>query len=332
MRGKSWYFSRNGRVEGPFTLENLKNRIQLNDNYLVWSPSFSKWKTAEDFFTQHAQQNKLQVKSSQAKTELSRSPHIEKQSTQVIPKSSSGQSALSASIDRAQQALSEFQHTSDEGSVLLNRDDPLVRKFTEQWNQLEQKQAAERRALLIRFFDENKQIENKLAENRQVARQQTSMKYQQASTARITARAAASGSAVTHGPENSSQPSAQQPVQQPSLRKKAAKQSRFTQETSGQSSASRHLKPVKISENQSQVKTDGSRTDGSRLKQRTKAEQSTGTELNTRVEQNNSRVESLQRTLKTLSGGVVSKPTEKAESDHEAMMKRVNRRRRRRAR
>ena len=192
MRGKSWYFSRKGRVEGPFTLDNLKKRIQLNDSYLVWSPSFSKWKTAEDFFTQDVQKNKLQVKSAQAKTELSRSPHIEQQSTQVIPKSSSEQNAstakdrLSASIDRAQQALTEFKHSTDEGSILLNQNDPVVQKFTEQWNQLEQKQAAERRALLIRFFDENRQVESK-----------HNALNQQTVTARAAARATASGSVAS---------------------------------------------------------------------------------------------------------------------------------------
>lgn len=330
MRGKSWYFSRKGRVEGPFTLDNLKKRIQLNDSYLVWSPSFSKWKTAEDFFTQDVQKNKLQVKSAQAKTELSRSPHIEQQSTQVIPKSSLEQNAsaakdtLSASIDRAQQALTEFKHSTDEGSILLNQNDPVVQKFTEQWNQLEQKQAAERRALLIRFFDENRQVESK-----------HNALNQQTVTARAAARATANGSVASGSVANGSVAITSQSTpdssanfksapsktntQPPSLRKKAAKQSRFTQETNRQSS--RHLKPVKSREEPSQFKADGSR-----LEQSLKAQHSA------RVEQNNSRVESLQRTLKNLSGDVISKPAEKEESDHEAMMKRVNRRRRRRAR
>lgn len=54
MQGKSWYFSRKGRVEGPFSLEQLKQRIKLNDDYMIWSPKLAQWVKAEQIFRKTA--------------------------------------------------------------------------------------------------------------------------------------------------------------------------------------------------------------------------------------------------------------------------------------
>ncbi|WP_144391664.1 DUF4339 domain-containing protein [Pleionea sediminis] len=50
MQGKSWYFSRKGRVEGPFTVKQLKERIKLDDGYKVWNPQLAQWMEAEQLF------------------------------------------------------------------------------------------------------------------------------------------------------------------------------------------------------------------------------------------------------------------------------------------
>lgn len=54
MQGKSWYFSRKGRVEGPFSLEQLKKRIKLNDDFMIWSPKLAQWVKAEQIFRKTA--------------------------------------------------------------------------------------------------------------------------------------------------------------------------------------------------------------------------------------------------------------------------------------
>ncbi len=54
MQGKSWYFSRKGRVEGPFSLEQLKQRIKLNDDFMIWSPKLAQWVKAEQIFRKTA--------------------------------------------------------------------------------------------------------------------------------------------------------------------------------------------------------------------------------------------------------------------------------------
>lgn len=50
MQGKSWYFSRKGRVEGPFTEAQLRQRVEPFEGYLVWNPSLAQWKTVEEVF------------------------------------------------------------------------------------------------------------------------------------------------------------------------------------------------------------------------------------------------------------------------------------------
>ncbi|MCO7226816.1 DUF4339 domain-containing protein [Pleionea sp. CnH1-48] len=46
MLGKTWYFSRSGRVEGPFTSEQIQARVKIFDDALVWNPSLDGWQKA----------------------------------------------------------------------------------------------------------------------------------------------------------------------------------------------------------------------------------------------------------------------------------------------
>jgi hypothetical protein len=57
MQGKSWYFSHKGRVEGPFTREQLKLRVKPLEGFLIWNPSLSQWKTVEEIFGEEFSQD-----------------------------------------------------------------------------------------------------------------------------------------------------------------------------------------------------------------------------------------------------------------------------------
>ncbi len=118
MQGKSWYFSRNGRVEGPFTQEQVKQRVTINDNFLVWNPSLAKWQAAEILFSSREKQGHAKSVSGAA------------QKNPNVPSSSANRIQVKAEAAK------------------------VMKQFAQRWRNLEQKHSDERRDLLTQIIAE----------------------------------------------------------------------------------------------------------------------------------------------------------------------------------
>ncbi len=124
MQGKSWYFSQNGRVEGPFTREQLGERLNSYDDVMVWNPKLVRWQNANEVFNGSSAQ-----------------PTSEKKVTSL-------QEKIIPSLQKL--SISEHKLKDVKNKALSARN---LKVFAEKWKQLEARHAREKQALLTQLID-----------------------------------------------------------------------------------------------------------------------------------------------------------------------------------
>ncbi len=147
MQSKCWYFSRKGRVEGPFSDTQIKQVVKPGMEYMVWSPAYNAWQMADTLF---AEDFKISDNNKTSRVNFSDSPALLKdlKSSDTISKPDP---VLMSQLQMSKKML----------------------QFTKMWEQLEKKQSKERQRLLQYCIkqqtNEAESLSKKLQENIQRA-------------------------------------------------------------------------------------------------------------------------------------------------------------------
>ncbi|NVJ60461.1 MAG: DUF4339 domain-containing protein [Gammaproteobacteria bacterium] len=162
MQGKSWYFRRKGRVEGPFSLEQLQKRVGTDPEYSVWNSKLASWKPAGDwlqnFGNESATVAESNVKSLKPSAKIvSRSEAVESQHTD---------SKIKQVKEHTTNQSPSLENTSKDNSLVADKATASrfsdtaadLKVFREKWAALEKKQLSERQALLQEFSELKQQI------------------------------------------------------------------------------------------------------------------------------------------------------------------------------
>ncbi|NVK87347.1 MAG: DUF4339 domain-containing protein [Gammaproteobacteria bacterium] len=124
MQGKSWYFSRNGRVEGPFSEAQLIERVSSGEGYSVWNLTLAKWIPARAWLdTLSANQADFNP----------------------TPRVSSDPQMMTNNFDKTNSNQNQVQAAKRKSVPVVN--DPVA-QFKLQWAKMEKRHLQERKALL----------------------------------------------------------------------------------------------------------------------------------------------------------------------------------------
>lgn len=156
MQGKSWYFSRKGRVEGPFTEAQLRQRVEPFEGYLVWNPSLAQWKTVEEVFGDALEpQQSVAVNES---SPVNKTP-VQSQTHNVSQLPTTGRPRSVPVNQVSEQAVAQ-----------------AVKQLAQKWLALEKAQARQRVSLLLSVIEE----QNKILAGQQESLPTAAVKTQQA--------------------------------------------------------------------------------------------------------------------------------------------------------
>ena len=123
MLGKSWYFSCEGEVEGPFELKQVRVKIKQHPEGLVWSPALTHWQPALKVFSRNDSQK-------------------------VVPPKLNQTPELTTKID-AQRLLVERKAGENYNKLLMAKG---MKDLAKKWLLLERKHTREKNALFQHFM------------------------------------------------------------------------------------------------------------------------------------------------------------------------------------
>ncbi len=292
MQGKSWYFSRKGRVEGPFTEEQLRQRVEPFEGYLVWNPSLTKWKTVEEVFGDaFEQQHAIAVNGGEPKAE----PTVDSHPKNVSKLPTTGRPRSIPLNQVSEQAVAQ-----------------AVKQLAQKWLALEKAQARQRVNLLQSIIEEQEKVLSGVKESLPSAAAKTQQAIRQLQSEIAKNQSKVSVLNQTDKPA----------ALQAQARVMAAVKAQAPQTQTNQ--AQMLAKPVEPKS------VDKATNNSTELNTQNKNIQA----LDAEIESTRTKVEKLQNSLKKVaSAQVVQQPQfEAVADDRDAMLRRVVRRRRRRAR
>jgi|GEM_PF-4446665 len=139
MQGKCWYFSRNGRVEGPFTQHQLRERVGSGEGFSVWNSELAKWMSARAWLDTFSA-NQSRYDATQAESNSDKNIMNENR------KRTSANTDLTATGVKKRRSVPPT-------------DSPTA-SFRLKWAEMEKRQYAERKALLNEWAKIKRQDEN----------------------------------------------------------------------------------------------------------------------------------------------------------------------------
>ncbi len=147
MTGKNWYFSSKGKVEGPFTVEQLHSRAKDYSDVLVWNPKLVKWQPMANVFTVAATEKIMGAHSV--------SP--------TLPKKAQKKQSIVKSKEEDKESPSNMSHwISHERKAWELKGQAAVSKglrgFAQKWLELEAQQAREKNALMMELMNEQDEV------------------------------------------------------------------------------------------------------------------------------------------------------------------------------
>jgi len=315
MPDKSWYFSRKGRVEGPFTLAQLNEVITEPSEYMVWNPSLSEWQRADKTMS-NSTKNKVEA--------------INPAGQRTIERFNAHQQS-----DRTSKAYAK---------VIASK---KLKDFAGLWLKLEEKHAKEKQALLKQVVQNEERL-MKLAQQEleQVGQRKNALKETLARLESKSKLQASADQTLTRSLTESRQEprlidssSYEHSHSKPSIKSGLSRDKTLNDSQKATTQHDAHQAASQLKERLKQVEESRKKSTtnhATQKVQRSKAPSQSSDSISRssaalkEAEQAKQKIEQLQSSLKQWSNPVQTSPS--AESTDDDMMRRVSRRRRRRFR